>query len=216
MGGQQRKFPVYLLLDCSSSMSGAPIIAVNEGLELLYKELMRDPQARESVWISLVRFATTASQDPLTPIDQFVPPTLSANGSTAMGGAFQILADSIQHDLAPRSGNHRGDYRPLVFLLTDGAPTDNWKGAVQNLKALTGSQRPIIVALGCGNGVNAAMLKEVTDEVYLMANVTTDQLKQFFKLMSGSIVGASKAAVAGAETGMQSPAAITGVIKYSP
>lgn len=214
--GMQRKFPVYLLLDCSSSMSGAPIIAVNEGLELVYKELMGDPQARESVWISLIRFASQASQDALMPIDQFVPPTLSANGNTAMGSAFQILVDSIKQDLAAKTGTQRGDYRPLVFLLTDGAPTDNWQGPVQNLKALAGAQKPTIVALGCGGGVNAPMLKQVTDEVYLMANVTRDQLKAFFKLMSGSIVSASRAAGAGGQASMQSPEAIPGVIKYSP
>ncbi len=216
MGGQQRKFPVYLLLDCSSSMSGAPIIAVNEGLELVYRELMRDPQARESVWISLIRFASAASQDPLTPIDQFVPPTVTASGSTAMGGAFTLLVDSIKQDLAAKSGSHRGDYRPLVFLLTDGAPTDNWQGPVQNLKALSGAQKPAIVALGCGGGVNAPMLSQVTSEVYLMANVTGDQLKAFFRLISGSIVSASRAAGAGGEASMQAPDAIPGVIKYSP
>lgn len=214
--GAQRKFPVYLLLDCSGSMQGAPIIAVNEGLELLYKLLMQDAVAKESVWISLIRFASTASQDQLTAIDQFVPPTLTASGSTAMGGAFQLLADSIKNDLTPRAGNQRGDYRPLVYLLTDGAPTDNWQGPVQQLKALSGSQRPTIVALGCGPSVNASMLQQVTSEVYLMANVTTDQLKAFFKLVSGSVVQASRAAGSGAEVNIQSPTAIPGVIKYEP
>ncbi len=214
--GTTRKFPVYLLLDCSSSMSGAPIIAVNEGLELLYKELMKDPQAKESVWISLIRFATTASQDRLTPIDQFVPPTLSASGSTAMGGAFQLLVNSIQQDLTPKIGNQRGDFRPLVFLLTDGAPTDSWQAPVQQLHALTGSQRPTIVALGCGGGVNANMLKQVTNEVYLMTNVTTDQLRAFFVQMSGSIGSASRAANAGGGANIASPAELPGVIKYEP
>ena len=215
--GHMRRLPVYLLLDCSGSMSGAPIVAVNEGMELLARELNADPMTRKTACISLIRFATTAAQDQLVPVDQFVAPTLSAGGSTAMGAAFQLLATSIQSDLIATTTTQRGDYRPLVFLLTDGEPTDTWRNAVSALKALRGSQKPTIVALGCGSGVNGAMLAEVTEEVYLMANVTPDGLRKFFQLITGSIVSASQAAggAAGGAVDMPSPANIPGVIKYT-
>ena len=215
--GHPRRLPVYLLLDCSGSMSGAPIVAVNEGMELLARELNADPMTRKTACISLIRFATTAAQDQLVPVDQFVAPTLSAGGSTAMGAAFQLLATSIQSDLIATTTTQRGDYRPLVFLLTDGEPTDTWRNAVSALKALRGSQKPTIVALGCGSGVNGAMLAEVTEEVYLMANVTPDGLRKFFQLITGSIVSASQAAggAAGGAVDMPSPANIPGVIKYT-
>jgi uncharacterized protein YegL len=211
-----RRLPVYLLLDCSSSMTGAPIIAVNEGLELLYRELMKDPQTRETAWISLIRFASKASQDALVPVDQFVPPTLTASGGTAMGGAFHILAQSIKQDLVASGNGVRGDYRPLVFLLTDGQPGDDWHTPLNELNSLRGSQKPTFIALGCGDGVDGAMLAQVTPNVFLMANVQPDALKAFFKLISGSIVSASRAAGANAgEVNMPSPENVPGVVKYS-
>ena len=96
---QLRHLPVYLLLDCSGSMSGDPITAVNEGVTMIRRELVNDPQALETVYISIITFSSRADQYQLTPIDQFRPPILSAGGSTAMGEAFRILVQSIEQDL---------------------------------------------------------------------------------------------------------------------
>ena len=85
-----RRLPVYLLLDCSGSMAGNAIIAVNEGLWMIYHLLMADPQALETVHISVIRFSDHADQYELTPIDKFQPPTLSASGMTAMGAALRL------------------------------------------------------------------------------------------------------------------------------
>lgn len=187
-GGYTRRLPVYLLLDCSGSMQGNPIIAVNEGLEIIYRLLMADPRAIDTVHISVICFADQATQYELTPLDQFQPPVLSANGRTALGGALQLLTQSIQQDLIMNSPTQHGDYRPLVFLLTDGEPTDQYQSALQQLRQSQGSRKPTIVALGCGNKVNERVLRELTDSVFLMHNVSTEAIKGFFRWMSGSIV----------------------------
>src|SRR5205823_1848354 len=161
--GQLRRLPVYLLLDCSSSMSGDPITAVNEGVAMIHRELQNDPQALETVYISIITFSSRADQYQLTALDQFRPPILSAGGSTAMGEAFRLLVQSIEQDLVLNTPTQHGDFRPLMFLLTDGEPTDNYHDAVQKLQALRGSRKPTIIALGCGNGVNTTMLHEVTE-----------------------------------------------------
>jgi uncharacterized protein YegL len=214
--GAMRRLPVYLMLDCSGSMAGAPIVAVNEGLELLWRELNGDPMTRETAYLSLIRFASTAAQDPLVPVDQFTPQILAAGGNTAMGAAFNLLITSIQSDLVPTTSTQRGDYRPLVFLLTDGAPTDEWRSAVARLQGLRGSQKPTIIALGCGDNADGNMLREVTTEVYLMKHVTPDGLRQYFQLITGSIVSASQAAggAGGGQVDMPAPTNIPGVIKY--
>jgi uncharacterized protein YegL len=194
-----RRLPVYLLLDCSGSMAGDPIIAVNEGLWMIYQLLLADPQALETVYISVIRFSDYADQYDLTPIDQFQPPTLSASGATAMGAALRLLIQSIEQDLLVNTPTRHGDYRPLVFLLTDGAPTDNYRDAIQKLKSLQGSQKPTIVALGCGNSVNKAMLHELTNDVFLMHMASPENIKGFFRWMSGSIIQTSHAAGTGGE-----------------
>ena len=213
-----RRLPVYLLLDCSGSMAGDPIIAVNEGLGTLYRELINNPRAVETAWLGVITFSGQASKYPLVPIDQFTPPQLNASGGTPMGGAFRALADSIQNDLKPNSGSVKGDYAPLVFLLTDGEPTDEWRGQLARLKAFRDNQRPLIVALGCGGGVNEAMLHEVTENVFLMHNTDAATLRSFFKWVSGSIARVSQAVSgAGAQSnmGITPPTNIPG-ITYSP
>lgn len=192
--GYTRRLPVYLLLDCSGSMAGNPIIAVNEGLGMIYRLLMADPQALETVHISIIRFASHADQYPLTPLDQFQPPQLSASGSTAMGAALDLLAQSIEQDLILNTSTQHGDYRPLVFLLTDGEPTDNFRNALQRLKALRGSRTPTFVTLGCGSSINTSTLHELTENVFLMHTVTPEAIKAFFRWMSGSIIQTSRAA----------------------
>ena len=189
-----RRLPVYLLLDCSGSMAGEAIVAVNEGLGMIYRLLMSDPQALETVHMSVIKFSDHADQYALVPIDQFQPPQLSASGTTAMGAALRLLAQSIEQDLILNTPTQHGDFRPLVFLLTDGAPTDNYRDAIQKLKSLRGSYKPTIVALGCGPAVNQAMLHEITNDVFWMQTVSPESIRAFFKWMSGSIIQTSRAA----------------------
>lgn len=210
-----RKLPVYLLLDCSGSMAGEPIVAVNEGLGQIYRLLSADPQAVETAYLSVIQFGERADQSDLVPVDQFVPPQLDANGRTAMGAAFHLLVESITNDLVlndPDKGIH-GDYRPLVFLLTDGRPTDNYRDEIPRLQALRGSRRPVIVALGCGPDVDPAMLAQVTDNVFLMHNMSPEAIKGFFKWMSGSIAKTSKAVAGGTAADLVAPA-VPGIISY--
>lgn len=178
-----RRFPVYLLLDCSEVMKGAPIIAINEGIELIYRELMRDPLARESVWMSIITFADKAVQHQLCSIDQFVPPTLVAGGARAMGAALMLLADSIEQDLVHDPMRIKGDYRPLVFLMNAGHPTDRFETQIVRMKSLPDNLEPVIVALGIGPKADIKVLSQITDDVYPMGNLTSDQLRAYFRLL---------------------------------
>ena len=116
-----RRMPVYLVLDVSGSMAGAPITAVEQGVQLLYNELMNQPQAVEMVNLSVITFASSANQVvPLSPITSFTPPSLTASGATSLGAAFRVLGQSLDREIIPNSPARKGDYKPLVFLLTDG------------------------------------------------------------------------------------------------
>jgi uncharacterized protein YegL len=215
--GYIRRLPVYLLLDCSGSMAGDPIVAVNEGLSMIYRLLMNDPQALETVYLSVICFSSRVDQYQLVSLDQFQPPQLTANGSTAMGEALRILAQSIEQDLVLNTPTQHGDFRPLVFLLTDGEPTDNYRSAVALLQQLRGSRKPTIVALGCGSGVNTSMLHEVTSNVFLMHTVSQEAIRAFFKWISGSIAQTSRALGSSNpdQTTMMAPPTIPGIM-YSP
>ncbi len=202
-GAQSRRLPIYLLLDTSGSMSGAPIEAMNQGVQLLHKELMNDPSAIETVYIAVITFDSQAKMlTPLTELTQFTPPTLSTGGSTSLGMALRLLNDSLNQDILANKPDVKGDYKPLVFLLTDGQPTDSWEEDADSIKNRTQQKVATIIALGCGGGVNQNTLKRITDVVMMMDNITADQITQFFKWVSQSVSTTSKVAqTAGAGEG---------------
>ncbi|MDP4178413.1 MAG: VWA domain-containing protein [Bacillota bacterium] len=192
-----RRLPVYLLLDVSGSMTGEPIEALRQGVKNLIAELNGEPDAIERVWLSIITFGGSEAKVavPLTPLGQFLEPKFEADGWTPLGGALKLLIQSIDNDLKKSTPTQKGDYKPLVFIMTDGEPNDDWEKCAADLK----NKRPAnIIAVGCGPDVNTAVLKKITEIVLLMKSYTNKDFSQFFKWVSGSIVQASVAV--GAQT----------------
>ena len=125
--GGERHLPVYLLLDTSGSMDGAPIESVRQGLEQFQREVSTDPFARDCVRVGVITFASEA--EPVTgglvSISDFQPPNLVASGVTRLDLAFEKLLESMERDvIKPVKGGQKGDWKPAIFVLTDGWPTD--------------------------------------------------------------------------------------------
>lgn len=187
-----RRLPVYLLLDTSGSMMGEPIEAVKQGVKTLLSELKGDPQAIETAYLSVITFDSQARQIiPLTELMQFSEPELKASGATALGEALLVLQECIKNEVRQTTAEQKGDWRPLVFILTDGSPTDTAKfnEAVASLKnAKIGN----IIACAAGAKANTEPLKRITDNVLIMNTVSAGDLSKFFAWVSGSIKMSSK------------------------
>jgi uncharacterized protein YegL len=185
-----RRLPVYLLLDCSSSMTGQPIEQVRQGLRALLDDLSTEPMAVETVYLSVITFNSTAQQViPLTELMQFKEPQIQASGATALGAALQLLTDCLEKEVRKNTVNQKGDWKPLAFLMTDGMPTDAWETAADALK-----QQKIanLIAFAAGPGAEVNNLKRITDIVLKSDELSPGALKAFFQWMSQSILRTGK------------------------
>src|SRR5262245_4891639 len=99
-----RRLPVYLLLDCSGSMSGEPIEAVRQGVRALINDLKGYPMALETAYLSVITFGSTAQQIcPLTELALFKEPRLDSSGATAMGDALGLLEKCLDNEVQASS-----------------------------------------------------------------------------------------------------------------
>lgn len=119
--------PCILLLDTSGSMKGQPIKELNEGIEVFKDELAADALAAKRAEIAVVTFGPVQVESDFQTAGAFSPPTLSAGGVTPMGEAIQKALEMVEQRKNRYRQNGIAYYRPWIFLITDGAPTDEWQ-----------------------------------------------------------------------------------------
>jgi len=180
-----RRLPVYLLLDTSGSMSGEPIEAVKNGMQVLVSTLRQDPYALETAFLSIITFDSEARQvSPLTELATFQLPSLVATGTTALGAGMELLAQSISNEVTTTTAEVKGDWKPLIFIMTDGEPTDDWQKGLNTLKKI---KTGVIIACAAGPNANTNILKNITDVVVQLDTADSATIKAFFKWVSASV-----------------------------
>lgn len=180
-----RRLPVYLLLDTSGSMMGEPIESVKNGVQTMISALRQDPYALETAYLSIITFNSTANQIvPLTELTSFMTPNIEASGTTSFGEALNLLATKSDTEIVKSTLDQKGDWKPIVFIMTDGMPTDDWqKGLIEFQKRKWG----MVVACAAGQSVDTTILKQVTEIVVQLDTADSASFKAFFKWVSASI-----------------------------
>ena len=163
--------PCVLVVDVSSSMYGKPIDALNEGLARFTEELNNDPLASLRVEVAIITFGSTAevAQDFVT-ADQFEAPTLVANGVTMMSAGINLALNKIEERKRMYRDNGIDYYRPWLFLMTDGAPTEEQEvvnAASENLKRAESEKRVAAFSVGV-EGADMDALTEISPRRPLM------------------------------------------------
>jgi uncharacterized protein YegL len=181
-------------------MTGEPIEAVKNGVQVLISTLRQDPYALETAYLSVITFDSSAKQAvPLTELSLFQMPDIQASGTTSLGEALTLLSNKIDSEVTRTTAEVKGDWKPLVFLMTDGGPTDNWqKGLADFQKRKVG----IVVACAAGQGADTKILKQITEIVVQLDTADSATIKAFFKWVSASVsTGSQKVEASGIDVG---------------
>ena len=181
-------------------MFGEPIEAVRNGVNVLVSTLRQDPYALETAYLSIITFDSTAKQiTPLTELASFQPPVIDVNGCTALGEALSLLASCVDREVTKTTAEVKGDWKPLVFIMTDGVPTDTLsKGLNEFKKRKFGT----VVACAAGAGADTNTLKQITENVVSLDTADSATIKSFFQWVSASIsTGSMKVEETGSEVG---------------
>jgi uncharacterized protein YegL len=162
--------PVLLLLDTSSSMDGDPIRELNKGIQSFRNAVLQDSMAALRVEIGIVTFGPVKLEQDFVTVDRFFPPSLIANGVTPMGDALEYGLSLVEDRKETYKSKGIPYYRPWIFLITDGAPTDqdghlsdNWKPAAQRIQQAEESKKICFFSVAV-KGANIDTLKQVTPQ----------------------------------------------------
>ncbi len=202
-----RRLPVYILIDTSGSMRGEPIESVKVGLADMVATLRQDPYALETVSISIITYDREVKQVlPLTELENLQLPEIVVPeaGPTHTGAALKMLCEKADVEITKGTSEQKGDWRPLLFLMTDGKPSDLqlYRQMIPQVKSKNFAS---IVACAAGPRAKAELLEELTDQVFRLDTMDAISFKKFFVWVS-DVIG-----LGGKSVGTTDPVELPGI-----
>ncbi|KOR32754.1 hypothetical protein TI05_05265 [Achromatium sp. WMS3] len=193
--------PCLLLLDNSFSMHGNPIQELNAGLSQFKEELVSDSLAMKRIEVAIITFGPVIVESQFYTAANFSPPILSAKNNTPMGEAIEKGIDLIVERKEEYKANGISYYRPWIFLITDGGPTDEWRNAANLVHNGEESKAFAFFAVGI-EGANMEVLRQISVREPLKLQGLN--FKDMFQWLSNSMKSVSQS-VPGDAVPLQTP-----------
>jgi uncharacterized protein YegL len=181
----KKSLVIFFLIDTSRSMVGKKIGELNTVMEELIPEIRRVGEADTDVKIAVLTFGTQVRwmySEPIL-IEDFEWSRLRADGVTNMGEAFRELNARMSRNSFLNSPSL--SFAPVIFLMTDGYPSDDYKDALEELKQNSWYKFGLKAALGIGSEANDDMLEEFTGSKDTVVHAYSGgQLAQMIKIIA--------------------------------
>ena len=183
-----RRFPIYICIDTSGSMRGEPIKRVYEGLTMLGSCLRQDPYMLETAYLSIITYNVHAKETvPLTGLEEFPFTTqeFTCSGASCLGAALEFVVQSVRRNCIRSTANTKGDWKPGLFIFTDGKPSDPfaYRAMIPTIRALF--QDIEVFTVGQKADLNA--LKQLTDTIIPLETATAIDLSHLLDYVESPI-----------------------------
>ena len=187
-----RRLPVFLVIDVSESMAGDNLRRMQEGIDALLTSLRSDPYALETVHLSVIAFAGVArTLAPLVELFSFYPPRLPMGSGTSIGKALDVLMDEIERQVVRGSAERKGDYKPLVYFMSDGKATDDPAAALERWRR-DFDHRATLVSIGIGPFADLSLLSGISRHTLRLNTEGEADFKAFISWISQSVSAQSR------------------------
>lgn len=188
--------PCLLLLDTSGSMQGKPLAQLNEGVRTFKEQLASDGMAMQRVEVAIVTFGPVKVVSDFQTADTFLPPILVPTGDTPIGAAVTTALDMIEARKRDYRAAGISYYRPWIFLITDGTPTDEWRSAAARIHAGDNNETKSFSFFGVGvEGASMETLSLICSPGRPPLKLSGLNFRELFVWLSASLKGVSQSQV---------------------
>lgn len=188
----ERHVPVVLLVDISGSMAGAPIDELNQGLVEFGQALQEDSLALGRAEVCIISFNSYVQTEMgFRPATEYQAPVLGASGLTSFNEALEAGLDAIEARKREYKSQGVAYYRPWIFVLTDGVPTDGMResAAKEKMQKAIRDKKIVYIPMGIGSADIKKLQEYYPDETVnkVVLSAKASNFKEAFVWLSQSI-----------------------------